>query len=347
MHIQNIRNITTARIILCCLLTAITLTAKAQAKTGRDRVDSVLEAKHRVIDSMLIANYRKITYDTNYIRRPDSRLTVKVRTNVSGNTIHAKGMVRGVNAKSDMKTAHKATLSVGVNLLGITAGIAINPAKLAGRNHDFEINLNAFSNRYSLDVVYQDSKTLSGTLVRDGVSQQIERGCIGLRMLNVAGYYVFNYRRFSYPAAFTQSYIQTQSAGSWLVGFSYQGGRFKTTKEKPADIPSGRIYAGHFGVGGGYAYNLVLGKRWLLHFSALPTLVIINRNNFTIEDQRVEMETCFPDVILNERVAIVRNFSDKYFAGATFIMSNTLFGDDNVKINENKWRARAFFGFRI
>ena len=34
-------------------------------------------------------------------------------------------------------------------------------------------------------------------------------------------YYIFNHRRFSYPAAFSQSTIQRRSAGSPLLGIGY------------------------------------------------------------------------------------------------------------------------------
>ena len=33
-------------------------------------------------------------------------------------------------------------------------------------------------------------------------------------------YYIFNNRRFSYPAAFSQSTNQRRSAGSFIIGFS-------------------------------------------------------------------------------------------------------------------------------
>ena len=320
-------------IILCCSLTA---TAQSRLQVVKAHVDSVLQAK-----------YNKVSYDTNFISRPKAKLTLKVRANISGNSIRAKGTVNGIYSKADLKTDHKATLSFGVNYMGITAGLAINPASLSGRNKDYELNLNAYSNRYSLDASYQISKTLAGDIERDGTNHYLDRGYVDMKMLNIAGYYTFNYRRFSYPAAFTQSYIQKRSAGSWLAGFSYQGGSIKTTSEAPAEAPEARIYVGHFGIGGGYGYNLVIRDKWLFHLSALPTLVILNRNNITINSERRDMHTKFPDMIFNERVAIVHNFSQKYFAGATLVMSNSLFNDDNVDINQNKWRARAFFGIRL
>jgi hypothetical protein len=169
-------------------------------------------------------------------------------------------------------------------------------------------------------------------------------------VLNIAGYYTFNHRRLSYPAAFTQSYIQRRSAGSWLAGFSYQGGSIKTTdelKQRNPNAPVTRIYLGHFGIGGGYGYNWVLGNRWLLHFSMLPTFVVYNRNNMTVNDERKHAQYMRFNMIFNERAAIVYNFSPRYFIGATLVMNNSIFDDEMVVINQNKWRARASFGVRL
>ena len=51
-------------------------------------------------------------------------------------------------------------------------------------------------------------------------------------------------------------------------------------------------------------------------------------------------------MIFNERAAVVYNFSPRYFAGATLTMSNSFF-DNDVTVNQNKWRARVFVGLRL
>ncbi|MCR4583978.1 MAG: DUF4421 domain-containing protein [Prevotella sp.] len=304
------------------------------------------------MDSVLESRYHRANYDTNYIRRPDSRLTVKLRANLSGNAIYSRGAIEGIATKADLKTAYRATMSVGFSYMGVSAGLAINPASLKGRNKDYELNINLFSRRFSLDMAYQNSKTLSGDIHADDLVMEVEKGFVELHTINLTGYYIFNHRRFSYPAAFTQSYIQRRSAGSWLLGFSFQGSSAKTDAVEDdgfadAIFPETRIYSGHFGIGGGYAHNFVFGRKWLLHYTIMPTLALINRSNITLDGLREHMHTRFPDMIFNERVAVVRNFSDKYFAGATLIMSNTLFHDNDMRINQNKWRLRAFFGIRF
>ena len=301
------------------------------------------------VDSALTARYYKIPYDTNYVVRPEGRLTLKLRLNQTGNGIHAKGTVNDIYSKADLRTSNKTTISLAANYRGLSVGMAINPAKLKGVYKDYEFNLNYYSSKISLDASYQRSSTLAGDIERKGL-QRLESGDISMKVLNLAGYYTFNHRRFSYPAAFNQSYIQQRSAGSWLAGFSFQGGSIKTTdelKEKNPNAPEVRIYTGHFGIGGGYGYNWVLGKKWLLHFSALPTFVVYNRNNFTVNGERKNAKHMRFNMLFNERVAIVRNFSPRFFVGVTLVMNNSVFDDDAVVVNQNKWRARAFIGVRL
>lgn len=302
------------------------------------------------VDSVLAARYYRTPYDTNYVVRPEGKLTLKLRLNQTGNDFHAKGMVNDIYSKADLKTSHKTTMSIGASYRGISAAVAINPAKIKGVYKDYEFNLNYYSSRLSLDLSYQRSETLAGDIVGDRGEQHLQSDDVTLKVLNIAGYYTFNHRRFSYPAAFTQSYVQRRSAGSWLAGISYQGGSIKTTdnlKARSPNAPDVRIYIGHLGIGGGYGYNWVPSRKWLLHLSLLPTFVVYNRNNMTVNDERKEAQHMQFNMIFNERAAIVYNFSPRYFAGATAVVNNSVFKDDAVTVNQNKWRARAFIGMRF
>ena len=221
-----------------------------------------------------------------------------------------------------------------------------------GKYHDYELGFRSNGKRFGFDIAYQDAHNFKGWHEVDGVRQEMtmSEDMFKLRTLNVNAYYVFNYRRFSYPAAFAHSFIQRRSAGSWLAGISYQGGSIKTTDElklRNPESPDVRIYIGHLGIGGGYGYNWVLGKKWLLHFSLLPTFVVYNRNNMTVNDVRKEAEHIRFNMIFNERAAVLYNISPRYFVGTTAVVNTSLFQDDNVTVNQNKWRARAFFGMRL
>ena len=302
------------------------------------------------MDSVLTARYFRTHYDTNYVVRPEGRLTLKMRVNQTGNTFHAKGTVNDIYSKADLSTSHKTTVSVAASYRGISAALAINPKKLIGSYKDFEFNLNYFSSSINIDFSYQRSESLTGDVWRDDNKSKMQSGDVKLKVANLTGYYTFNHRHFSFPAAFTQSYIQRRSAGSWLVGFSYQGGSIKTKEElktRNPNAPEVTIDVGHIGIGGGYGYNWVPGKRWLLHFSMLPTFVVYNRNKMTVNDEPKKGKHMRFNMIFNERVAIVHHFSPRYFAGATLVMNNSFFDDNVVVVNQNKWYARAFFGLRL
>lgn len=337
--------------LLIILFAAVTSAANAQSVALADTTIQKESIWNRVSDK-LGARYYNSKYDSAYVMRPEGMgLTLKVRMNQTGNTFHSKGTVDGVYSKSDLSTSHKTTFSLAATYRGIGAAVAINPAKWSGVYKDYELNLNYYGSRLSLDLSYQQSESLSGDFHEDLGDKRLESGETTLKVLNFVGYYTFNHRRFSYPAAFTQSYIQRRSAGSWLLGISYQGGSIKTNDEvlklRDADAPETTIEFGHIGLGGGYGYNLVLGRKWLLHASMLPTVVVYNRNKMILNGENKKAQHIRFNMIFNERLAVVHNFSQRLFAGATLVMNNSVFDDEHVVVNQNKWRARAFLGMRF
>jgi len=328
--------------------------AAAALMLGGASIESAAQSRYQEkkskLDSLLTARYYRIPYDTNYVVRPEGRLTLKVTLNHTGNSILGDGKINGNYSKARLSTSHKSTMSIGASYRGISVSLALNPAKLYGAYKDYEFNLNYFSNRFSLDFSYQRSESLSGDIENSFGNIHLESGNITLNVVNLVGYYAFNHRRFSYPAAFTQSYIQRRSAGSWLAGISYQGGSIKTKEELIQTHPEAldeylRIH--HIGIGGGYGYNLVLGKKWLLHLSFLPTYVVYKNDKIEIAGHNIESQPVRLNMIFNERFAILHNFSPRYFVGAAGIINHSVFDDSSVTINQNKWRARLYFGMRL
>ena len=133
------------------------------------------------LDSALTARYYKIPYDTNYVVRPEGRLTLKLRLNQTGNGIHAKGTVNDIYSKADLRTSNKTTISLAAIYRGLSVGMSINPAKLKGVYKDYEFNLNYYSSKISLDASYQRSSTLAGDIERNGL-QRLESGDISMKV---------------------------------------------------------------------------------------------------------------------------------------------------------------------
>ena len=249
----------------------------------------------------------------------------------------------GTPFKSEMRADYKSTLSVAVNYLGVTVSMALNPAKLMGKYKDFELNLNSYSNRWGFDFIYQNARNFTGWHEAKGAPRlELPDGAMTLKSLNLNAYYAFNNRRFSYPAAFSQSYIQRRSAGSFLLGISGQGQKAETNATQQSVLKVTNI-----GLGAGYGYNWVPGRNWLLHLSVLPTLIVYSHTSLTVNDNRIPLDYHFPEVIITGRGAIVRQFG-RFFVAATMVYNYSNIGDrDQLAVYNAKWRARLSVGYRF
>lgn len=313
------------------------------------------------VDSLLAAKYNKVTFDTAYITRPKERWTVKMLGNLSGADIRTNTKEGGVAHETKVMADFRGTLSMAVAYRGMGLSLSVNPAKLAGKNKDYELNLNSYSNRYGFDVVYLASKTYHGHMNLGSGRIEIPKGLISQNALNLNFYYVFNNCRFSFPAAFSQSYVQKRSAGSLMVGASFDGS--KTVVGTDVDHPSLQpitIRLNEFAVGAGYGYNLVAGKHLLFHLSALPTITVYSHDytesaiEMVDEDGQLETATVrnrmnyhFPSAIVTGRGAALYSWRNK-FAGATAVYNFSVAGDEeHLQLKRNKWRVKVFFGFRF
>ena len=88
-------------------------------------------------------------------------------------------------------------------------------------------------------------------------------------------------------------------------------------------------------------------EKWLLHLSALPSFVVYKHNRLTVNDEGMKDHGMCFNMVFNERASIVYHFTPRYNIGATLIMSNSIYNNDDIKINQNKWQARAFLGIRL
>ena len=173
---------------------------------------------------------------------------------------------------------------------------------LAGKYHDYEFNFRSYGKRFGFDFVYQDAKNFSGRHEHEGLGRiDLPADILSVKTLNMNAFYVFNHRRFSYPAAFSQSYIQRRSAGSFLVTLSAQGQHANLDGEQSSDLKMTNI-----GIGGGYGYNYVPSKGWLLHISAQPTFIVYSKTSLTFNDTSVPLRYHFPEVIITGRSAVVK-----------------------------------------
>ena len=339
------------------LFSAVTSAANAQsAADGSLETDTVVSQEKKLglgkrLNNKLSDKYYKTKYDTNYVARPKEKWLFRLLGNQTGNYIHAKGTVKDVYSEYDLHTKTNNTLGLEVNYCDIAATISVNPAKIGGDYNDYEFNFEYHGQQLSFDINYQRANSLAGDIkFRD--TDHLDKDGLRMNVVNVSAYYSFNHRRFSFPAALFQNYYQLRSAGSWLAGLSLQSGSIKTTDELKARSPQApevHLTFANVALGGGYGYNFVFGRhsQWLFHLSALPSAVLYKHNRLTVNgDEMKDHRLCF-NIIFNERAALVYHFTPRYNAGASLIMSNSFYDNGDIKFNQNKYLARAFFGVRL
>ena len=343
--------------LLMILFSAVMSAANAQfvatdsMETEKPQTSEKKPGLGKRINNKLSKKYFTTKYDTNYVARPKEKWLLRLLGNQTGNYIHAKGTVHDVYSKYDLHTKTNYTMGLEVNYCDIAATFSINPAKIGGDYNDYEFNFEYHGQMISFDINYLRATSLTGDIKLGNMDHLDEEG-LRMNVVNASAYYIFNNRKFSYPAALFQNYYQLRSAGSWLAGLTVQSGSIKTTdelKERNPLAPEVHLTFANVALGGGYGYNFVFGQRsqWLLHLSVLPSFVVYKHNRLTVNgDEMKDHGLCF-NMLFNERASVVYHFTPRFNAGASLIMSNSIYNNDDIKINQNKWLARAFFGVRF
>ena len=238
-----------------------------------------------------------------------------------------------------------------------------------------EFNFSMYSSQIGIDLFYrrtgQDYKLRQVNFGNADMSELEDQPFDGIEV-GITGaniYYIFNHGRFSYPAAFSQSTIQKISCGSWLAGVGYTRHSLDFDSDQlqnlidsklgkqtiPVDskqtipVDSGlrvdevRYY--DLSISGGYAYNWVFAKNWLLGSSVQLALGYKRtygdmegntRGGFTFKNMNIDGVGRFGLVYNNMRwyagaSAIVHTYN---YSMSRFRTNNT-FGSLNVYVGCN------------
>ena len=317
-------------------------------------------------DSIIHARYSVVDYDTNYIKRPKGKFLAKIYGNLSGVTFDGKeresididDVDTYYRVSGKFRTSSRKTISLGLTYQGITAGFTINPSSFSGHQKgEVELGFNAYTNKIVFDVNYCISSTFSGTMKINKIPfMTFEKGDMKIKMLNISGYYAFNNKRFSFPAAFSQTYVQRKPAGSILAGFGIQMVEIKALGEFKEFLEGDWTnHMRYYGLGVGYGYNLVFDEgKWLIHASILPNVVVYNVSTTRYDGTRSKSHDKFPVFIMNEHFALVHFFGEKinffgarYLAGITFEQHDVLYIRNHSDSSQSKWQWRFFIGARF
>jgi len=245
-------------------------------------------AKHIMdffLDKRDASNAAKL--DSNYIGYYPEKLMFSTGLAQTGGWLIIKDDNSSYNLESDVSRV----LNLRACYRGLAMSFSVNPFNVFG-NTDTEFDISFYGDKLVFDFMYQNSNTLKGTFTSNGsfdgssTTQQtdlsVDKGFINRRTTMLGAMYVFNSRRFSYSAVFDQTCIQKRSCGSILLGANYLYNRMRL------DLGGlGNFYFRNkmLGIGGGYGYNLVLPRQWLISTSALLEAGVWSYNSLEVSQE--------------------------------------------------------------
>ncbi len=247
-----------------------------------------------------------------------------------------------------------------------------------------EIDLSFYSSMLGIDLYYRKSGNgshITKATIKDGENTYTLRdeAFDGLDV-SIKGfdlYYIFNHKKFSYPAAFSQTNRQKRSCGSPLLGIGYAAHSLSLDYEALTDMVNSKLN-GQSGVGedgvnidedlsfksikyqsysvsGGYAYNWVMARNLLFSASLSVAMAYKTSKSDELKHNGFILKTFnFKNFNLDGigRFGIVWN-NDKYFAGASTILhsynykkskfsTNNYFGSLNIYVGMNLGLKREY-----
>ena len=222
-----------------------------------------------------------------------------------------------------------------------------------------EMSLNIYSSKFGMDLYYR--KTGSDFKLRsqegfnlDEQFKNIQFDGLQSNIIGLNAYWIFNHKKFSYPAAYSQSTNQRKSAGSFMAGFSYSRHKIffdhnklpnPMTENLNPQLQFNKIIYSDYSLGFGYGYNWVFAKNWVSNLSLLPG---IGFKKSKIDDNDFKDEHWIKDINFDliTRAAVVYNNS-KYFAGASLVMHTYDYRKPNLSVTNSFGTLRIYAGFNF
>lgn len=235
-------------------------------------------------------------YDTLYIAEPWGKWSISLNENF---TQHYYYQITDWTS-FPIRNRLGSSTGIGVSYLGAGVGLSVDFKKLNGKTKDSELFLKYYSNRFGGDLNVFNIGDFYDTRFKTDISYKNN-----LKGVNINTYYAFNHRKFSYPAAFSYSYIQKKSAGSVIAGLSfyhddmwlgydkdfygeildniYYNEDYYPVKDSLNDILSGWTTY-YLSLGAGYAYNLVPANNLMIHISIMPSILLLQKKVMTYDN---------------------------------------------------------------
>ena len=228
------------------------------------------------------------------------------------------------------------------------------------KNKGTEFDLSLYSSKLGVDIFYR--RTGNNYKIHkirgfyDEITSNYSENFNGLKVdikgLNL--YYIFNNRKFSYPAAFSQSTNQRRNAGTFIAGFSISKHNLDFDYEELPEYIQEKMNPGmkvnkikytNANISFGYAYNWVFARNCLACISLTPAIAYKASD---VDAETHEGKQWYSKFNLDFliRAGIVYN-NGKYFVGSSFVGKNYNYHRNNFSLDNGFGTLQVYAGFNF
>lgn len=309
--------------------------------------------------------------DTSYIEPQHYKFTTTLMSTYSFETYNLKS-----ESGQEINFAPEARVKIGpyIGWSLLFWGYTVDVAYMSA-NKKKELDLSVYTSMLGIDFFRRasgnDYKIRSWDLGNGVVNEDVMAvpfDGLKVSITGLNGYYITNHRKFSYPAAFTQSTCQRKSAGSFMFGGGYTRHsieldyeKLKSTLDAAQEGLGEKVDSGLYfqkikytdvSLSAGYGYNWVFSRNWLLSVSLSAALGYKKARGdhapgFLLEDFSFSNFN-FDGV---GRMGVIWNNSKWYFGAygvahsynyrKSRFATNNFFGNVNVYIGVNFGRKKS------
>ena len=298
-------------------------------------------------DEFWSKRYYRSDYDTCYIGRPEgTKWSIKLLTPVSWCSSNTYGKYEDESFSVKLRSDLSQKISLSGSYYGLSLSAGINPKELFLHDErDYEFMLNSYGKRFGYELELGRLTTFQGIFKVDDIELKVPKEFVTLTTGIFNIYYVFNSKHFSYPAAFTHSFIQKRSAGSVLGGFGISIS-ILSVGDSINSVEIFRVENLSLGLGLGYAYNFVLPRHWMIHVSTLPYITFTGISSFVIDNEEKDTDAKFPEMFVVGRVSVIRSFG-RWFTGMMGQLNYSDIKTTYTITHTKRWYLTAFVGVRL
>lgn len=240
-----------------------------------------------------------------------------------------------------------------------------------------EFNVSLYSNMLGFDLFWRETgnnyhvrKLYLGDDVDTSPMKGAEFGGLNASIKGFNLYYIFNHRKFSYPAAYSQSSVQRKSAGSLLLGIGYtrhtldvDWSNFSQLVKDKLDIEiddddirnqmtESTVKYDDFSCSCGYTYNWVFAHNWLFNASLSAALgykhssASVESNEGSVTKRQNEFDFNNFNIDGIGRFALVWN-NTCWYAGASCIIHSYNYKKNQFSTNNSFGSLNIYFGLNF